>query len=130
MTDLEITKLCAEAMGWKHLGAVGVEPPKRGEPDPPGLWCLSGGNDWWVDPEGHSVCAPCCGIPDPLHDDAQCFALVKKFRLLVGIGKKFTADAGTTELFWVVEHPEYDEAEDADLNRAICEAVANMQQAK
>lgn len=117
MTDLEVTALCAEALGWIHLGAVGVDPPKRGEPDPPGLWCLSGGNDWWINPEGHHVCAPCSGIPDPLHDDAQAMALVKKFRIQI--------DPYDDQ--WNVAIVGKSAALTEDLNRAICLCVARMQ---
>src|SRR3990167_1051712 len=121
MTDLEMTRACAEAMGWKHLGAVGVEPPKRGEPDPKGLWCLSGGNDWWVNPQGYNVCAPCSGIPDPLHDDAQAMALVKKLRLDIIAGG---SDG------WEVHHEGWPTYCNDDLNRAIVECVARMQKEK
>ena len=121
MTDLEITELCAEAMGWKHLGAVGVEPPRQGEPDPKGLWCLSGGNDWWEDPEGHAVCARCSGIPDPLHDGAQAMALVKRFCLNLYAIK---ADGGT----WICKTPDEDfVGRGFDINDAICECIAKMQ---
>jgi hypothetical protein len=75
MTDLEIKQLCAEAMGWKHLGQVGVPVPPEDTRDASGLWCMSGGNDWWINPEGYHVCGPCSGIPDPLNDDAQAMAL-------------------------------------------------------
>jgi hypothetical protein len=115
VTDIEMMELCLAAMGWKHLGAVGVAPPKRGEPDPKGLWCLSGGNDWWLNPEGHSVCAPCSGLPDPLHEDAQAMALVKKFP---GIG---------SEVFQKAVLYYHAQREPLDINRAICECVAKMQ---
>ena len=121
MTDLEITKLCAEAMGWKHLGAVGVTPPKRGEADPKGLWCLSGGNDWWINPAGFNVCAPCQGIPDPLHDDAQAMALVKRLYLVIShAGEKWLVTTGQSfpdEGDWIANK---------DLNRAICECCAKI----
>lgn len=116
MTDLELTQACAEAMGWKHLGAVGVEPPKRGGEDPSGLWCLSGGNDWWINPEGHHVCAPCSGIPDPLHDKTQCFELIERFDLY--ISKQTTTD-------WVVIYPFGPRIQSSDLCRAIVECVAS-----
>ena len=123
MTDLEITKLCAEAMGWKHLGAIGHDQP---EEHPTKLWCLSGGNDWWQNPEGSKVCGRCESIPDPLHDDAQAMALVKKMRLSIVdpsrsiSGKEWGVD-GADDI--------YNAASD-DLNRAICECIAKLRQAK
>lgn len=129
-TDVEITALCAEALGWKHLGAVGIEPPKRGEPDPKGLWCLSGANDWWESPEGWHVCGPCQGIPDPLNDDEDAMALVRKLHLQINPPIK-----GGARTWWVhenegvlLERSMYGTA-DENLNRAICECVAKMQKA-
>ena len=60
---------------------------------------------------------------DPLHDDAQAMALVKKFKL---------------DLWWPFsDAPEWHCADinskythNADLNRAICECVAKMQAEK
>lgn len=120
MTDLEITKLCAEAMGWRHLGAVGVPVPPEGERDKSGLWCMSGGNDWWIHPDGHHVCGPCSGIPDPLHDDAQAMALVKKVRILLD------PDYGFPCVWQAATNTE--DATNEDLNRAICECTAKMMQ--
>jgi len=56
MTDLEMTRLCAEAMGY------------RGE----------GISDHWG---GLPIFASEIGAYDPLHDDAQAMALVKQFGL-------------------------------------------------
>ena len=113
MNDREIRGLCAEALGWKHLGAVGVEAPKPGE-DKPGLWCLSGGNDWWLNPYGESVCGHCQSIPNPLENDDECFALVKAFpdQCL----RAMDLDMNTTK-------PE-------GFNRAVCVAVAEMCKAR
>ena len=56
------------------------------------------------------------GVYDPLHDDAQAMALLKRFRLDLTI---------SAMLFnWSRGHGEH------DLNRAICERVANMPKAK
>lgn len=66
VSDLEgrvLDAWVAKVEGWTHLGAVGVTPPKRGDPDPKGPWCTSGANDWWRDPTGHLVCASCDGVP-------------------------------------------------------------------
>ena len=89
MTDLEITRLCAEAMGYEYSDGSGT------------------------------ICVSKAGVGnyDPLHDDAQAMALVKKFRLEV-------QDCGK---WFVSEHQNADAFED-DLNRAICLTVARMQQ--
>lgn len=86
MDDLTITRLCAEAMGW---------------------------------PKG-AVCHPDSLILDgdtkkynPLHDDAQAMALVKKYP--AECIKAIDEELGQTI-------PNY--------NRAICECVAKMQQSK
>ncbi len=125
MDDLEMTKLCAEAMGWKHLGPVGNAAPKPGEPDPVGRWCLSGGNDWWVNPTGDDVCAPCLGLPDPLHDDAAAMALVKRFRLDIS---QRDSDTDKHNDLWDVTPPDENNGTvNADLNRAVCLCVAKLQ---
>ena len=88
MTDLEITKLCAEAIGWEIFEENGS------------LWEKSG-----------------LVIYDPLHDDAQAMALLKKLNLCI-LPARVTVVVG-----------QYSEARNMDLNRAICECVAKMQQA-
>lgn len=133
MNDLEMTKLCAEAMGWKHLGAVGATlPPSVKYPSEAAaqsngkLWCLSGGNDWWLDPNGHHICGVCSAIPDPLHDDAQAMALVKRFNLAIRPPQFVptcqwhvwtdSSDTGSGKNSGIA----------IDLNRAIVECVAKM----
>lgn len=75
LSPQEIDCWTMRALGWKHIGAAGVLLPEdmRGsEADrlyPGRLWCLSGGNDWWRDPEGHSMCARCYGLPYSYHED-------------------------------------------------------------
>lgn len=124
MDDLQATRLCAEAMGWKHLGAVGI-PYVRGEMPEGSYWCMSGANDFWLDPEGFRICAPCQGIPDPLHDDAQAMALVKRFRLEIRSTGEFNED------YWSVGDKHGDGIGNKDdLNRAIVYCVASMQEAK
>lgn len=97
MTDLEITRLCAEAM----FDAL----------------------EWEQRLFDY----------DPLHDDAQMAALVKKF--LLTICGSIRIEAGVNIPEWAV----YDgrrishwngTAVADNLNRAVCEAVANMQSSK
>jgi len=98
MTDLEITKLCAEAMGLRVVKQLGV---------------MRFPNTQFED-----------SLYDPLHDDAQAMALVKRFHLNIG---------QTTQGVKVFTRPlkgGFHEADNADLNRAICECVAKMQGGK
>ena len=87
MTDLEITRLCAEAMGLKNTPIMFT-------------YTSTDGVEWRT---GYN----------PLHDDAQAMALIKKFPLEI-------AAILNTELMAA-------EYRKIDLNRAICECVANMQ---
>ena len=104
MTDLEITKLCAEAMGL----SVRKE-SKEGELPA------------WIVTQMPGTYLPSYDYY-PLHDDAQAMALVKK--LLLDISH--CAPSG-----WMVFSGNGDGVDkfDEDLNRAICECVAKMQQA-
>ena len=108
MTDLEITRLCAEAMGHGLAEYEGK------------LYVWSGKSS------PRMLALDELGPPyDPLHDDAQAMALVKKFPISIMpiqmLGQKaciyrVTAICGDIKV-----------TEDANLNRAICECVANMQ---
>ena len=107
MTDLELTKLCAEAMTLD----VYLLSPETGFPS-----CSHYEIPSMSDAENETY--------DPLHDDAQAMALVKKYRLSVNSHNDdyqvwpTTASpdiAGHSCTF----HP--------DLNRAIVECVARMQ---
>lgn len=115
MTDLEITKRCAEAMGFSvsmretPFTASGVKVLFAGPYD-----------------------APTHELYNPLHDDAQAMALVKKF----GLHLSFEPEEGNADvMLWTVEHrldPKYGGISfysDLDLNRAICECVARLQEA-
>jgi len=65
-------------------------------------------------------------VYDPLHDDAQAMALVKKFQLEVRYNNRRTIDP------WIAS-PSYrpePTAFSSDLNRAIVECVAKMQAAR
>ena len=89
MNDLEITKLCAEALGIWH--------------DP----------DTDIDFVGKDPIQATLAMYNPLVNDAQAMALVKKFGL---------------HIFYTQAVAMYDtvQSDNADLNRAICECVAKM----
>lgn len=109
MTDLEMTKLCAEAMGIKIV-------------------CMDE-RGFTTARETKIVEVALADNPmvqwHPLHDDAQAMALVKKFKPLI---------EGTEKGWWVACTAPWDTApqcvENADLNRAIVECVAKMQKEK
>ena len=55
----ELDHWVALALGYQHLGAVGVSHEnKNGIP-----WCLSKRNDWWKGDKGEWICGPCEGFP-------------------------------------------------------------------
>lgn len=126
MTDLEITRLCAEAMGWKGWrskhGYWNITDPEGNDSVRCNGWLPFDAytGDKLPEPTLSNALAE-CGY-DHLHDDAQCMALVKKFRLSIG----------TDAAQWYLVLPDwpYKETNHADLNRAICECVAKMQLAK
>ena len=104
MTDLEITKLCAEAMDvlveeeyWAGIGAKVLVT-----------------SEW---DENYQ----CRCRYDPLHNDDQAMALVKKFTLQVWMPVN-----GVWEAIW----PHHAKARSESINRAIVECVAKMQAAK
>lgn len=105
MTDVEITRLCAKAMG------LVFEVPRE----------FSGQRIF------EEMYAAKKSQYNPLHEDAQAMALVKKFGLLCDPqhdGQDFSTDQG-----WEVSHPSLPEeylSISPDLNRAICECVAQM----
>lgn len=102
MTDLEITRKCAERMGIECRvipGSIFVR-------------LVASKKDY-------------NGVKEfsyaPLYDDAQAMALVKKFSLRID---KFSEKAP-----WLViaeSGGEFAEADNHNLNRAICECVANL----
>ena len=100
MTDLEMTRLCAEAMG------IAIREVSQNRPDCT-LRLVSTGDNYW-----------------PIGDDAQAMVLVKKFNIgwdKEGAGEWHIALRDGEKMFW---------AHDNDLNRAICVCVANMQKEK
>ena len=99
MTDLEITRLCAEAMEW------GYELDEHG-----GYYDSEGSSrSYW-----------------PLFDDAQAMALVKKLEL--GVSPMAAKVLGWEAICWKENKAEHRVVHES-LNRAICECVANMQSA-
>jgi hypothetical protein len=93
VTDLEMTKLCAEAMGFHPLAEMLIS-----------------------------------GKYDPLHDDAQAMALVKKYLIEIHYwnGWRCGLVNDCTETTHTLGHNTHN----TDLNRAIVECVARMQAAK
>ena len=111
MTDLELTKLCAQAIGYKP----DVRAKYRG--------LGSEFSGIWVNDSSLTF--------DPLHDDAQAMALVQKFHV------HLYWNAAASEPRWEAQSPgvigfgsghPYDQPE--GLNRAIVECVAKMWKAK
>jgi hypothetical protein len=114
VTDLEMTKLCAEAMGYKL-----VYPDESYLPV-----CIEGKFG--------------AGTFSPLHDDAQAMALVKKFGLYIwwwceGVQVMNCGPGSDNYKEWLHrDWPKYEYNTNgyADINRAIVECVAKMQKAK
>ena len=99
MSDLEITRLCAAAMGIPVFEDAEIG--------------------------GHIYSSLDGDTYNPLHDDMQAMALVKKMQLFI-----MPEHEG---LAWLVsdknDHEQF-QAGDDDLNHAICEVCAKLQQAK
>ena len=106
MTDMEITIACAKAFYGK---AVRTEV----------------GNALYVEPWDSANAIRY----DPMHNDGQAMGLVKKFELLIGRNTNMLTKVKTWGVTCGNEKGDF-EAESADLNRAICECVAQMQEAK
>ena len=102
MTDLEMTKLCAEAMGYY-------------------LMRPSASDHAWHTAEQDYY--------DPLHNDAQAMALVKMLRP-ANLSYNIFAGRWSVHTLRDNETGARFESFDADLNRAIVECVAKMQAAK
>ena len=105
MDDLEITRACAEAMG---IALTELD----------GLFT-------YPHPKMAKTITPTFRVTyDPLHDDAQAMALVKKFEIM-------WSSAWSAYTFLNCDEdgtPEYSYSD--NLNRAICECAAKMQKAK
>lgn len=102
MTDLELTRLCAEAMF--------PNAPIHILTDDGLSSVVVSSLDWG-------------GLYDPLHDDAQAMALLKRFHLMVD-----TRELNPEWNVWSVD--ENGQSVGSDLNRCIVECVAEMRTAK
>ncbi len=108
MTDLEKVRLCAEAMGYSALRySQGVVQQSSSS----GIYVVDK-----ADQRGYKEY-------DPLTDDAQAMALVKRFGLHIYINSFIEPNT------WVVSSKVGVAGEDTDLNRAIVSAVAALQAA-
>ena len=112
MTDLEMTKLCAEAMELTVVRA-----------DEFGVFVE---DDDLADAANATGCNSCSLPPwryDPLHNDAQTMALMKRIKLMADWRGDPEGDVWQVEgeSSWSMNH---------DLNGAIVECVARMQTAK
>ena len=104
LTDLEATRLCAEAMGYT------VTPHANRKFSPHLMW-IANGDNW-----------------NPLHDPAQAFALVENLRLNIMI---LDAIDGHAAGWWRVDSQDGDvTCRHADLKRAIVLCAARAQLAR
>lgn len=111
MDDLEIVRRCARAMSIDN-GRVTVSTPYID---------ITGGTEH----RNHlSFQAPY----DPLHDDAQMVALVKRFGL--SISSPTSGDLDRNHYVAYQSITDGPVSKDADLNRAVCECIAKMERAK
>lgn len=120
MTDLEMTKLCAEAMDIDVVEHDGVEytDGSRGEPK---MVTRNSANYAYIGD---------CSIYDPIHDDAQAMALMRRFALAV-----WGADYAAGSWKWraesqIPDDKKHELGHGVTPNRAIVECVAKMQKAK
>lgn len=110
MNDLELTCKCAEAMGGMLLTY------------PDGVWRFSSAD---TSPYTNVFSLP---KYNPLTDDAQAMALVKKFLIHITPHEILGSNYTTFEACICGKYPYVGESD--DLNRAICECVAKMQEGK
>ena len=106
MTDLEMTKLCARAVGLEVMIATSHAP----------------GGRRYVQ-LGNAGDGPSGDVYNPLEDDAQAMALVRRFRVDIN---------SLDDANWYARIPsqQHEYCHAADLNRAIVTCVANMQAVK
>lgn len=109
MSDLELTKACAEAMGLRWDGVSNLK-----------CWNENSRTNWVYDGNvGFRF--------DPLNDDAQVMALLKKFSIQI---HHHGFAGATASLVTVQGRMKLDDVPTKicanNLNRAICECVAKM----
>ena len=117
LTDLEITKACAEVSEvWKiaheWYPTMTLDATFKGIEERNGQIYLIPNNAFRQEPRHY----------DPLHDDAQAMALVKKFKLNIG-----QLSSGYAKVFTGFLSEGFSQAESKNLNRAICECVAHLE---
>lgn len=107
MTDLEMVRLCAEAMGLmiREVSLNAPEHTLRIE----GVFGSSSYGDYW-----------------PLTNRAQCFELVERFHLDV----TYTDPYGEEQNCWWVSGEDLESNGSPDLSRAIVTTVARMELAR
>lgn len=111
MSDLEIQRLCAEAMALTLLPVLPY-PASENEGKPPIAFEVMMANG--IQRERY----------DPLTNDVQMVALVKRFSPMM---VPSLHDMGVV---WTVTLPTHQAQNYSDLNRAVCECVAKTQEAK
>jgi hypothetical protein len=110
MTDLELVKACAEAMGLPLLPAYDKGDIRyRHQSDDNGLMVATDAQHYFTER----------GSYDPLHDDAQAMALARRFMLEVD----FFVNSASTPPSAERQSIHYC---DENINRAICECVAKL----
>lgn len=125
LSDGEMVRACALACGWEsfdvgYVGADDESPRQRELSDwmesvdlaSIGEYWISVKDDVWIERE----------LFNPLTNDAQAFALVKKFRLCVS----FSIFINMWRVERLQEGVRVIDVFSADLNHAICECVANI----
>lgn len=113
MTDLEMTKLCAEAMGMCVVAAYTD---------------LSGPRVRAFHVRTDHQAAPSAIIYDPLHDDAQAMGLIKRFH--IQLTKTLRTPEDNFGKWIATKTDECMSGPMTDLNRAIVECVAQMMKTK
>ena len=114
MDELTMLKACADAMGLRLL---------RAYPRVDLRYSGDGWNGLMYSTSPHPCLFIDSGAYDPLHDDAQCFALVKKFHIIIDY---FTNSAGEFSN-WTARTERSNECASPSLNRAIVECIAKKQ---
>lgn len=105
MDDLEITKRCAQKMGYTLI----AEPNEHN-------------SDFKYTVLVQELRTGYC----PLHDDAQAMALLKKLHILLHCDLVNTSHVDEEWLWGVVSQDHTFGTESFDLNREICECVAKL----